>query len=98
MEGKYFCTKEVVAWSNVGLRIRQHLDISLSLRSTKPTGILTSTLPQQFCMSFTPHQSLSPAPFFAGDHVLAKILNHGVEPSAVRASETFERYAWTGPQ
>ena len=44
--------------------------------------------PQQFSMSLTPHQSLSPAPLFAGLHAFANTLKNGVLPSAVLASAT----------
>lgn len=95
VQGDDFGAEEVVAGGDVGLLRRQSLMSSFEGRSAVLglTGIFTSTLPQQLFMSFTPHQSLSPTPWLAGAQVLAKILNQGVEPSAVRASETLLRYA-----
>ena len=46
------------------------------------------TLVCQYLVFIIEYMTQLTAPLFAGLQVLAKILNHGVEPSAVRASET----------
>jgi hypothetical protein len=58
-----FCAKQVVAWGDVAGDLDVDLKtVSMVYGSSNVVSLLREYIPrpQQFCMSLTPHQSLSP--------------------------------------